>query len=201
MPVFTVTLSKGPRQKKSKLDHRLVTLGKAHYNAAASNGSAPANGGPRAWALEILPHAGYTSAPLAMNNVMGVGQRLVARVVLLQSGCAAFAGLLFWGFADAAAARAGLAGGLVVAVGSALFGWRMFAPGVASAAILHRALFAAESLKWCWVVLAVWVAFSRWRLAPLPFMTGLVGAQFGYWLGLVGSKRGKMEKGKVNGSV
>ncbi len=136
-----------------------------------------------------------------MNNVMGAGKRLVARVVLLQLGCAALSGLLLWTFAGAPSGRAGLAGGLVVATGSALFGWRLFAPGIAPAAMLRRALFAAESLKWCWFVLAVWTAFSRLKLAPLPFMTGLVAAQFGYWFGLVGSKRGKMTRGKVNGSV
>ncbi|MDB6083541.1 MAG: hypothetical protein JWN43_1422 [Gammaproteobacteria bacterium] len=96
----------------------------------------------------------------------------------------------------AAAARSGLTGGLIVAIGSAIFGWRLFMPGIAPAATLRRALFAAESLKWFWYVLAVWAAFARLKMAPLPLMTGLVFAQFGYWVGLVGMKRGK-----ANGSV
>jgi F0F1-type ATP synthase assembly protein I len=89
-----------------------------------------------------------------------------------------------------------LAGGLIVAIGSGLFGWRMFAPGIAPAAVLRRAMFAAESLKWCWTALAVWAAFARLKLSPLPLLTGLAVAQFGYWLGLIG-----MQRGKSNGSV
>ena len=85
---------------------------------------------------------------------------------------------------------AALAGGLIVAMGSAVFGWRMFAPGIAPAAMLHRAMFAAESLKWIWYVLAIWAALARLKLLPLPLLTGLVFAQFGYWIGLIGMKRG-----------
>jgi len=120
--------------------------------------------------------------------------RLVMRVVLLQIGCAGAAAGAFWIVKGAAAAYAGMMGGLIVAIGSAIFGWRMFAPGIAPAAILHRALFAAESLKWLWYVLAVWAALTRLKLMPLPLMAGLVFAQFGYWLGLLG------KRGKLNGS-
>jgi F0F1-type ATP synthase assembly protein I len=125
-----------------------------------------------------------------MNDVVGNGRRLVMRVVILQAGCAGLVGMSFGVFEGAAAALSGLAGGLIVAVGSALFGWRMFAPGVAPASVLQRALFAAESLKWFWYVLAVWAALARLRLAPLPLLTGIVFGQFGYWVGLLG-KRGK----------
>jgi F0F1-type ATP synthase assembly protein I len=122
-------------------------------------------------------------------NRVGNGQRLVLRVVLLQAGCAACGAALFWILQGAAAARAGLAGGLIVAVGSAVFGWRMFAPGIAPAAALQRAMFAAASLKWFWYVLAIWAALARLKMPPLPLMTGLVFAQFGYWAGMVGMKR------------
>jgi F0F1-type ATP synthase assembly protein I len=122
-----------------------------------------------------------------MSNTVGDGQRLVLRVVLLQTGCAAAVASLFWILQGAAAAWAGLAGGLIVAVGSGVFGWRLFAPGIAPAATLRRALFAAESLKWFWYVLAVWAAFARLKMLPLPLMTGLIIAQFGYWVGM---KRG-----------
>jgi F0F1-type ATP synthase assembly protein I len=122
--------------------------------------------------------------------------RLVVRVVILQAGAAAAAAILFWTVQGAAAGWSGLAGGLIVAVGSGVFGWRMFAPGIAPAAVLRRALFAAESLKWFWYVFSVWAALARLKLLPLPLMTGLVFAQFGYWFGLVGMKRGQ-----ENGSV
>jgi F0F1-type ATP synthase assembly protein I len=88
-----------------------------------------------------------------------------------------------------AAALAGFAGGMIAVVGSALFGWRMFVPGVAPAGKLYRAMFLAESLKWVWYVLALWAAFARLKLMPLPLITGLVIAQFGYF-GLIGMKRG-----------
>ncbi len=125
-----------------------------------------------------------------MNNVGRVQRRLVMRVVLLQVLCAAVVAVCFGALQGAAAARAGGWGGLVIAIGSALFGWRLFAPGVAPAGVLRRALFAAESLKWTWIVAAIWLALARWRLPPLPLLTGLVTAQFGYWFGLIGMKRG-----------
>ena len=127
--------------------------------------------------------------PFRVMNRAGDGKRLVMRVVLLQATCAAMVASLFWMLQGAAAARSGLAGGLIVAIGSAVFGWRMFAPGIAPAAVLHRAMFAAEALKWVWFVLAVWAAFARLKLMPLPLLTGLVFAQFGYWVGMIGMKR------------
>lgn len=133
---------------------------------------------------------------LRMNDVLGVGKRLVMRVVILQVGCAAAVALLFLLLQGAWAAWSGLTGGLIVAIGTGLFGWRMFVPGVAPATVLRRAMFAAESLKWFWTVLAVWAAFARLKSSPLPLLTGLAFGQFGYWFGLIGMKRGKS-----NGSV
>jgi F0F1-type ATP synthase assembly protein I len=134
-------------------------------------------------------------APFVTNDISGAGVRLVMRVVRLQLGCAATVGMLFLALQGWAAGCAGFSGGLIAAVGSGLFGWRFFAPGVAPAAVLQRALFAAESLKWLWYLVAVWAALARFKLAPLPLMTGLVVAQFGYWLGLAGTR------GRSNGSV
>lgn len=125
-----------------------------------------------------------------MNNVGKTQLRLVMRVVLLQTICAALVAMTFWWLEGAAAGASGLAGGLIAATGSGLFGWRLFAPGIAPAAVLRRALFAAESLKWFWYAVAVWAALARLRCAPLPLLTGLAVAQFGYWFGLVGMKRG-----------
>ena len=123
-------------------------------------------------------------------NGATAAKRLVMRVVFLQAACAALVAAMFWALQGTDAARSGLTGGLIVAGGSALFGWRMFAPGIAPAATLHRAMFAAAALKWVWYVLAVWAAFARLKLMPLPLMTGLVFAQFGYWVGMIGMKRG-----------
>ncbi len=137
----------------------------------------------------VLPSVGRTPAFFAMNDMLSVGRRLVVRVVLLQAGCAVVVALGFGILQSAAALRSALLGGLIVAIGSALFGWRLFAPGIAPAALLRRALFAAESLKWVWYVASVWVALAHLKMLPLPLMTGLVLAQFGYWFGLLG-KRG-----------
>jgi F0F1-type ATP synthase assembly protein I len=125
-----------------------------------------------------------------MNNIFGVRYRLVRRVVLLQMGCATFAGLLFWMTGGAEAATAAFTGGMIVAVGTAVFGWRMFAPGIAPAPRLFRAMVAGESLKWIWLVVAIWAALARFDLRALPLLTGLVIAQFGYWVGMITLKRG-----------
>lgn len=93
-------------------------------------------------------------------------------------------------FRGIAAAAAGFIGGLIVAVGTALFGWRMYAPGIAAAGKLYRALIAAESLKWFWYVLALWAALARFKLMPAPLIVGVVLGQFGHWLGLIVAKRG-----------
>ena len=123
-------------------------------------------------------------------NITGLGKRPVLRVVILQVACATLTGLLFLIFGGIAAALAGFIGGLIVAVGSALFGWRMYAPGIAAADKLFRAMVMAESLKWFWYVLALWVMLARVKLMPGPLIVGVVLGQFGHWLGLVATKRG-----------
>jgi len=129
--------------------------------------------------------------PVPINmNITGLGKRPVLRVVVLQAACATLTGLLFLIFGGIAAASAGFIGGLIVVVGTALFGWRMYAPGIAAAGKLYRALLAAESLKWFWYVLALWAAFARLKLMPAPLLVGVVAGQFGHWLSLVVAKRG-----------
>jgi F0F1-type ATP synthase assembly protein I len=123
-------------------------------------------------------------------NITGLARRPVLRVVVLQVACATLTGLLFLIFGGIAAALAGFIGGLIVAVGSALFGWRMYAPGIAAADRLFRAMVAAESLKWVWYVVALWAVLARVKLMPGPLIVGVVVGQFGHWLGLVATKRG-----------
>ncbi len=137
-----------------------------------------------------MPQAGLASAPFAMNDVRGAQRRLVWRVVSSQALAALLVAGGFAATRGAAAAGAALAGGLIAAIGSALFGWRFFATGIAPGAVVRRALFAAESLKWFWYVVAIWAALARLALDPPALLIGLIAAQFGYWLGLVGMKRG-----------
>jgi F0F1-type ATP synthase assembly protein I len=122
---------------------------------------------------------------LAMSEVPIRGYRLVVRVVLLQAGCAALVALLFFAYRGSSSGIAALAGGLIVAVGSAVFGWRAFAPGIAGAARLSRAMFAGVALKWLWFVLALYLALARLKLDAVPLLVGLATAQFGYWFGMI----------------
>ncbi len=113
----------------------------------------------------------------------------MARIVLWQTGGALVVATLCWLVADAPAAGAALVGGLIAAIGSALFGLRMFAPGIAPAATLYRAMYAGAALKWFWYGLAIWAALARFGLQPLALIVGVIAAQFSYWFGLVGLKR------------
>jgi ATP synthase protein I len=123
-----------------------------------------------------------------MSDVLVRGKRLVVRVVLLQAGCAVLAASVFLVFKGASAGLAALTGGLIVALGSALFGWRAFRPGVAGAATLNAAMYGGVALKWVWFVVALYVALARLKLEAAPLLIGLVAAQLGYWVGLIRRK-------------
>jgi F0F1-type ATP synthase assembly protein I len=120
-----------------------------------------------------------------MSEVLARNTRLVARVVLLQAGCACVAACVLWGVRGVPAGIAALVGGLIVAVGSAVFGWRAFRPGVAGAPTLNAALYTGVALKWLWFALALYVAFARLKLDAVALLIGMVTAQLGYWVGLV----------------
>jgi ATP synthase protein I len=120
-----------------------------------------------------------------MSDVQVRSYRLVVRVVLLQAGCAVLVASVFLVFRGASAALAALVGGLIVAAGSAVFGWRAFRPGVAGAATLGTAMYAGVALKWLWFVLALYVALARLKLEAAPLLIGMVVAQLGYWVGLI----------------
>ena len=123
--------------------------------------------------------------PFAMNEVLSRGKRTVVRVVLLQTGCAALAASVFLVFKGAHQAFAALVGGLIVAAGSAVLGWRVFKPGIAGGATLTTAMYAGVALKWLWFALALYLAIARLKLDALPLLIGVVVAQLGYWVGLV----------------
>jgi ATP synthase protein I len=123
--------------------------------------------------------------PFAMSDAPVRGKRLVVRVVLLQAGCAVLVASLFLVFRGASAGLAALVGGLIVAVGTGVMGWRAFKPGIAGAATLGTAMYAGVALKWLWIALALYVALARLKLAVAPLFIGMVGAQLGYWVGLL----------------
>ena len=126
---------------------------------------------------------------VAERDHRGAGRRLVLRYAGLQLAATVVAAGLALAFLGAGAARAVLAGGLVVAVGNVVFGWRIFAPGVAPVSILARALVAGEVLKWVWIGVALGAALGFAHLPALPLVVGMLVAQFGFWLGLALIKR------------
>jgi len=80
-------------------------------------------------------------------------------------------------------------GGAIAVIGTLVFGWTLFQPGIAASGTLARALYRGEVAKWIWVGIALWLALSVAHIEPLPLMTGLIAAQFGFWLGLAWVKR------------
>jgi ATP synthase protein I len=120
-----------------------------------------------------------------MSDVLVRSYRLVVRVVLLQAGCALIVACLFLAVKGASAGLAALAGGLIVAAGSAVLGWRAFKPGIAGAATLATAMYAGVALKWMWFALALYIALARLKLDAAPLLIGMGAAQLGYWVGLI----------------
>jgi ATP synthase protein I len=129
--------------------------------------------------------AGCGPVLFAMSDVPARGYRLVVRVVLLQIGCALLIASLYFAYRGPSSGVAALVGGMIVAIGSAVFGWRAFAPGIAGAAIVARAMYVGVALKWLWFAIALYLAFARLKLDAAPLLIGMAGAQFGYWAGLI----------------
>lgn len=73
-------------------------------------------------------------------------------------------------------------GGAVIAIGNALFAWRLFADGVAPMQRVARSVYAAEVLKWLWLALALYLAIAVFRLASLPLIIGVIAAQLAFWV-------------------
>jgi len=120
-----------------------------------------------------------------MSDVLVRGKRLVVRVVLLQAACGLVVACVYLAFSGATAGLAALVGGLIVAAGSAVVGWRAFKPGIAGAATLGTAMYTGVALKWLWFALALYVAFARLQLEVPPLLVGMVAAQMGYWVALI----------------
>jgi F0F1-type ATP synthase assembly protein I len=120
-----------------------------------------------------------------MNEVLSRGKRMVVRVVLLQAGCAALVASAFLVFKGAHQGLAALVGGLIVAVGSAVLGWRVFKPGIADGATIMTAMYAGVVLKWLWFAIAFYLAIARLKLDAVPLFIGIAVTQLGYWVGLI----------------
>jgi F0F1-type ATP synthase assembly protein I len=119
------------------------------------------------------------------------GKRLALRFAAVQLAGALLVAIIVAVITDGSNAMATVAGGAVVAVGNLVFGWRLFAPGVAPAEHIAKAMWVGEGLKWLWVVVAVWLALDVSDLAPLPFLLGMLAGQVGFWVGVAFIKEDK----------
>jgi F0F1-type ATP synthase assembly protein I len=111
------------------------------------------------------------------------GKRLALKFAAIQLACTGLAALVFMVSSGMNAARSAIAGGLIVASGTLVFAWRLFATDwpAASAA---RGFYAGEVLKWIWVVGAFALALTRGGMEPLPLLMGLLASQCGFWVAI-----------------
>jgi F0F1-type ATP synthase assembly protein I len=122
-----------------------------------------------------------------VQNSVASGKHTARRTVLAQclaAGTAALLGLLH----GPESALAALAGGLIVASGTALFAWRMFLKGVAPARTLLNSVIVAELLKWVWMVALLYAAIALWRLPALALILGMLAAHAGFYFALIKSR-------------
>jgi F0F1-type ATP synthase assembly protein I len=118
-----------------------------------------------------------------VSDIARRGKRLALKFAAIQLASAGLAALVFLALNGAGAARSAVVGGLIIAVGTLLFAWRLFATGwpAASAA---RGFYAGELLKWVWVLGAFALALTRGGMDPLPLLVGLLAGQCGFWIAM-----------------
>jgi F0F1-type ATP synthase assembly protein I len=111
------------------------------------------------------------------------GKRLALKFAAIQLASTGLAALVFLMTNGWNAARSAVAGGLIIALGTLVFAWRLFATDwpAASAA---RGFYAGEVLKWVWVIGAFALALTRGGMEPLPLLVGLLAAQCGFWVAM-----------------
>jgi F0F1-type ATP synthase assembly protein I len=111
------------------------------------------------------------------------GKQLALKFAMVQMACAALAALACLGLQGPNAARSALVGGLIIASGTVVFAWRLFASDwpAASAA---RGFYLGELLKWIWVAAALWLALTLGGFESLPLLAGLAVGQLGFWVAI-----------------
>ncbi|MET0987950.1 MAG: ATP synthase subunit I [Steroidobacteraceae bacterium] len=119
-----------------------------------------------------------------MSDSARIGKRRVVRFVMLQLACVVIAAIVASAWAGWNAGRSAFVGGVIIASGTAIFGWMLFSEGATSSPGVTRALYAGELLKWVWVVGAFWLAFAYGDFQPLALIVGAMVAQVGFWIGI-----------------
>lgn len=119
-----------------------------------------------------------------MSDSARIGKRRVVRFVMLQLACVVIVAIVAGAWAGWNAARSAFVGGVIIASGTAIFGWTLFSERATSSPGVTRALYAGELLKWVWVVGAFWLAFAYGNFQPLALIVGAMVAQVGFWIGI-----------------
>lgn len=96
-------------------------------------------------------------------------------LTLLVAGGFAFVGL--------SSALAALVGGLLVVIGTLLFGWRMFAAGVGSPGAALGSLLMGKAMQWITLALGLFLVIGVWHWPVVPVVSGVIAAQAGFWIG------------------
>lgn len=107
-----------------------------------------------------------------MDNSLAASRRLATRVVLAQAAAAALVGLGFL-LQGPASALAAFAGGLVVAVGTAVLALRVFAPALAGPGAMMMRFAFGSLLKWAVVLVGLYLVFAYWKLPAVPALAGV----------------------------
>lgn len=110
-----------------------------------------------------------------MDNSLAAGRRLAVQVILVQAAVAVIAGLAFLA-RDVASAVGAFAGGLLVAIGTAVLALRVFAPALAGPGATVARFAVGTLLKWIVVLVGFYLILVDWKLPPLPAFIGLVAA-------------------------
>ena len=118
-----------------------------------------------------------------MQNSIAAGRRLALRVVSAQIGATALvaAGFLLQGW------RSGLgvlAGGAVVALGTALLALRMFAGAPTGAGTALAKMIVGNLLKWIVIVAGLYLLLAKAGLPGGPVIAGVIAALLPQLLGL-----------------
>lgn len=110
-----------------------------------------------------------------MENSLAANRRLAAQLVLLQAGVALVAGLAFL-LRSPASALGAFAGGLVVAIGTALVALRVFGPALAGPGATLARFAVGTLLKWIVVIVGFYLILAVWKLPAIAALVGLVAA-------------------------
>ncbi|MGH8090584.1 MAG: ATP synthase subunit I [Rudaea sp.] len=118
-----------------------------------------------------------------MQNSIAAGRRLAIRVVVAQTVATALvaAGFAWRAWDDALAV---LTGGGTVVLGTAILALRLFAGPPAAAGTVLARMIVGNLLRWCVIVIGLYLAMVKAALPGLPVIAGLVAALLPQLFGL-----------------